>query len=163
MRWAGNGSAESSGRVCRSSSAATQTFRLDLTLFTPRDASDNAVHARREADAPGGEPVERLRNNSAARWAEFWSQSAVELANPKLEEIWYQNQYFLACCLKPGTVAPGLFGNWTSGHIGTAWHGDYHMNYNTQQVWWGVFSSQSRGAARALHPPGGEPAADGAQ
>ena len=38
-------------------------------------------------------------------------------------------------------MAPGLFGNWTSGKIGTAWHGDYHMNYNTQQVFWGVFSS----------------------
>jgi len=34
-----------------------------------------------------------------------------------------------------------LFGNWSKGSIGTAWHGDYHMNYNTQQVYWGVFSS----------------------
>ena len=65
----------------------------------------------------------------------------MELADKELEEIWYRNQYFLACCLKPGKVAPGLFGNWSSGKIGTAWHGDYHMNYNTQQVWWGVFSS----------------------
>jgi hypothetical protein len=28
-----------------------------------------------------------------------------------------------------------------SGNIGTAWHGDYHMNYNTQQVFWGCLSS----------------------
>ena len=80
-------------------------------------------------------------HQSAAEWARFWSASAVELADRELEEIWYRNQYFLACCLKPGKVAPGLFGNWSSGKIGTAWHGDYHMNYNTQQVWWGVFSS----------------------
>ena len=36
---------------------------------------------------------------------------------------------------------PGLFGNWSYRDVGTAWHGDYHMNYNTQQVFWGVFSS----------------------
>ncbi len=68
-------------------------------------------------------------------------RSAVEFEDQELERIWYHNQYFLACCLREGKVAPGLFGNWTSGKIGTAWHGDYHMNYNTQQVFWGVFSS----------------------
>ncbi len=130
-----------SGPEASLQSAAAQAFRLDLTLFTPRDASDNTLHAQREAERLAAEPVERLRNASAAGWAKFWAKSGVEFASPKLEEIWYRNQYFLACCLKPGTVAPGLFGNWTSGHIGTAWHGDYHMNYNTQQVWWGVFSS----------------------
>jgi alpha-L-fucosidase 2 len=63
------------------------------------------------------------------------------LQDKELERLWYHNQYWLACCLREGKVAPGLFGNWTSGNIGTAWHGDYHMNYNTQQVFWGVFSS----------------------
>ena len=65
----------------------------------------------------------------------------MELEDKELERWWYHNQYWLACCLRAGKIAPGLFGNWTSGKIGTAWHGDYHMNYNTQQVFWGVFSS----------------------
>ncbi len=122
-------------------SAATQPLRLDLTLFTPRDVPDSVAHARDEAARLSSIPVAELRRKSAGEWATFWSRSAVELADKELEEIWYHNQYFLACCLKPGKIAPGLFGNWSSGKIGTAWHGDYHMNYNTQQVWWGVFSS----------------------
>ena len=122
-------------------SAAAQPLRLDITLFTPRDAADTVAHARNEATRLAAISVAELRQKSAAEWATFWSASAVELADKELEEIWYRNQYFLACCLKPGKVAPGLFGNWSSGKIGTAWHGDYHMNYNTQQVWWGVFSS----------------------
>jgi hypothetical protein len=65
----------------------------------------------------------------------------VQFEDQDLERLWYLNQYWLACCLREGKIAPGLFGNWTSGSIGTAWHGDYHMNYNTQQVFWGVFSS----------------------
>jgi len=122
-------------------SGATQPLRLDITLFTLRDAADTVAHAHDEATRLAAISVGELRRKSASQWAAFWSASAVELADKELEEIWYRNQYFLACCLKPGKVAPGLFGNWSSGKIGAAWHGDYHMNYNTQQVWWGVFSS----------------------
>lgn len=121
--------------------AAPQPLRLDLTLFTTRDAKDNAAHARAEAARLAALPAAELRRRSEAAWRKFWSASAVEFADRELEQIWYRNQYFLACCLKPGVIAPGLFGNWSAGRIGTAWHGDYHMNYNTQQVWWGVFSS----------------------
>jgi len=122
-------------------SGGEQPFRLDLTMFTPRDHNDNVRHARREAVRLAALPVKRLRAEAERWWRGFWSKSAVEFADRELERIWYHNQYWLACCLREGKVAPGLFGNWTSGRIGTAWHGDYHMNYNTQQVFWGVFSS----------------------
>jgi hypothetical protein len=141
---AGNWTAEPAGanrrRVLLTSGAA-QHLRLDVALFTPRDVSNPVAHARDEAVRLSAVPVDGLRRKSASAWAAFWSASAVELADQELEALWYRNQYFLACCLKPGKVAPGLFGNWSYGRIGTAWHGDYHMNYNTQQVWWGVFSS----------------------
>ncbi len=121
--------------------AAQQPFRLDLTLVTPRDHADNVRHARNQVAALSKRDVAGLRHASENGWRGFWSRSGVEFADQELERIWYHNQYWLACCLKAGKVAPGLFGNWTSGKIGTAWHGDYHMNYNTQQIWWGVFSS----------------------
>jgi hypothetical protein len=116
-------------------------FRLDLTLFTSVDHAQPARHASSQAAALGAQPFQTARDATARAWGNFWSRSAVELADRELERMWYHNQYFLACCLRQGKVAPGLFGNWSSGNIGTAWHGDYHMNYNTQQVFWGVFSS----------------------
>ena len=118
-----------------------QPFRLDLTLFTPRDRGDNVAFARSEAARLSQVPVKQLEQETEKGWRDFWARSAVEFEDRQLEKIWYHNQYFLACCLRQGKVAPGLFGNWTSGKIGTAWHGDYHMNYNTQQVFWGIFSS----------------------
>ena len=118
-----------------------QPFRLDLALTTPRDHPDNFAFARTEARRLSAVPVARLQAETETVWENFWSHSAVEFEDKELEAIWYRNQYLLACCLRAGKVAPGLFGNWTSGRIGTAWHGDYHMNYNTQQVFWGVFSS----------------------
>lgn len=74
-------------------------------------------------------------------WEAYWNRSGVVLGQPELEELWYRNTYFLQCTLQAGRTCPGLFGNWSYRDIGTAWHGDYHMNYNTQQVFWGVFSS----------------------
>lgn len=74
-------------------------------------------------------------------WRGYWSKSGVELADKELEKIWYRNLYFLNCAMKPGVTPPGIFGNWSYGNIGTSWHGDYHLNYNTQQPYWVTFSS----------------------
>jgi hypothetical protein len=138
--WAVEGLAETQERVFLRSQKE-QVFRLDLTLFTPRDHEDNVAFARSEVARLAQLPVNQLERETEKGWRDFWSRSAVEFEDQELERIWYHNQYFLACCLRAGKVAPGLFGNWTSGKIGTAWHGDYHMNYNTQQVFWGVFAS----------------------
>ncbi len=74
-------------------------------------------------------------------WKEYWSKSGVLLDDQFLERMWYQNLYFLNCATKDGATTPGLFANWSYDKIGTAWHGDYHMNYNTQQPFWVTFSS----------------------
>jgi alpha-L-fucosidase 2 len=148
-----------------------QLLRLDIKLATPRDilleqmeqgaASsgqrkpiiipqdhaysqqelDTRSHARREIERLGAMPIAEIRQDSDTHWREFWSHSAVQLEDKELEAIWYHNQYFLACCLRAGKTAPGLFGNWSKDDLGTAWHGDYHMDYNCEQVFWGVFSS----------------------
>ena len=74
-------------------------------------------------------------------WKSFWSKSGIKLEDQFLEEMWYRNLYFLNCSAKDGATTPGLFANWSYNNIGTAWHGDYHMNYNTQQAFWSTFSS----------------------
>lgn len=116
-------------------------FRLDLAIATPADARSNRDFVPAEVRRLQARTAADIRAESTKAWRDFWTKSAVEFADRELERIWYHNQYFLACCLREGKLAPGLFGNWSSGRIGTAWHGDYHMNYNTQQVFWGVFSS----------------------
>ena len=74
-------------------------------------------------------------------WAEYWEKSGVQLDDPFLEHIWYINTYFIRCILDKDTRCPGLFANWMYRNIGTTWHGDYHMNYNTQQVFWGLMGA----------------------
>jgi alpha-L-fucosidase 2 len=74
-------------------------------------------------------------------WKEYWNKSGIKLGDQFLERMWYHNLYFLNCATKDGATTPGLFANWSYNTIGTAWHGDYHMNYNTQQPFWATFSS----------------------
>lgn len=97
-------------------------------------AADGVPEPDREAFASAVEA-------SRAAWAGFWERSAVALDDEELERTWYRNHYFLRCAVRPGAACPGLWGNWSYRSIGTAWHGDYHMNYNCQQPFWGVFSS----------------------
>jgi alpha-L-fucosidase 2 len=79
--------------------------------------------------------------DNCSHWSQFWNASSIELEDRFLEELWYRNQYFLNCVLRPGSTCPGIFGPWMYKNIGTDWHGDYHLNYNTQQLFWSVFSS----------------------
>ena len=108
--------------------------------YSAEDLDTKSVTRHRIAELAESE-LRNMRRNSEFKWHEFWSHSAVELNDRELERIWYENQYFLACCLRPNKVAPGLFANWSAGDIGTSWHGDYHADYNCEQVYWGVFSS----------------------
>lgn len=78
---------------------------------------------------------------SEAIWKLYWERSGVILEDAYLEDLWYKNTYFLRCLLNSRSKCPGLFGNWMLADIGTAWHGDYHMNYNTQQIFWGLMSA----------------------
>ncbi len=63
----------------------------------------------------------RLDNYCANReqfWRDYWSRSAVELADKELERLWYHNQYWLGCCLREGKVAPGLLATGPAGKSG---------------------------------------------
>ena len=84
---------------------------------------------------------EERRAAGEAAWAEYWSRSGVALEDEFLERVWYRNLYFFNCAVREGVTCPGLFANWTYRGIGTAWHGAYHLNYNTQQPFWVAFSS----------------------
>ncbi len=94
-------------------------------------------------DLPGPTATNWVTAQAAvdAHWRAFWNRSGVRLDDDFLEALWYRNLYFMNCAARAGVTSPGLFANWSYRNIGTAWHGDYHMNYNTQQPFWVAFAS----------------------
>ncbi|MCY1719350.1 glycoside hydrolase N-terminal domain-containing protein [Prolixibacteraceae bacterium Z1-6] len=90
---------------------------------------------------PSQSALKKSFENGTKIWKEYWNKSGVSLSDSFLERTWYHNLYFFNCAVKKGVSTPGLFANWSFNDIGTAWHGDYHMNYNTQQPFWLPFST----------------------
>lgn len=90
----------------------------------------------------GGEiQLEALRRSHLAFWKKFWNQSEISIpSEPNIERYWYGSQYIMACSSKKGCFAPGIFGPFITTDYAN-WASDYHLNYNYQAPWWGVFSS----------------------
>ncbi|WP_051235957.1 glycosyl hydrolase family 95 catalytic domain-containing protein [Paenibacillus pinihumi] len=84
--------------------------------------------------------IDSMRLEHAQWWSQFWAKSAIEIGDELLEKFWYGSHYIMACCSRNKKFAPGLFGNWITTD-NPEWAGDYHLNYNYQAPWWGVYSS----------------------
>lgn len=134
-----NGTAENSG-------LKTPVSGLTEIAVQLRQGYCDAVRAVTGVDAASFEAAFAAAEDS---WTDYWNRSGVALSDEYLEQLWYTNTYFLRCVLNAHSRCPGLFGNWMYRDIGTAWHGDYHMNYNTQQVFWGLMSANRQ----ELHLP----------
>ncbi len=80
---------------------------------------------------------EQSNRRSAAK---FWSRSKVEIADPFVENLWYETYHARRCAYRPGTPPPGLFLPSTVRDY-SLWHGDYHTNYNYQAAFWGDYTA----------------------
>lgn len=136
INWDGN--KESMGKL-EGSVTGKESFVGYVTLDEGLSSSLPMVPANLQEPSFQDFEASGEKNNSI--WKEYWNKSGVALGDQFLEQIWYHNIYFLNCAVKEGVNTPGLFANWSYNDIGTAWHGDYHMNYNTQQPFWVTFSS----------------------
>ena len=101
---------------------------------------DFMAAAERRAREITLDDVEELRGHHRNWWADFWTKSSVEIGDDLLEKAWYGAHYIMACCSRNREFPPGIFGNWLTTDE-AYWAGDYHLNYNYQAPWWGVFSS----------------------
>ncbi len=85
---------------------------------------------------------------AATRWAAantnsantFWSRSAIEMDDKILENVWYASLHTRRCAYRGDIIAPGLALPSTVDDY-SLWHGDYHMNYNYQQPFYGDYTA----------------------
>lgn len=89
---------------------------------------------------PTAENWQQAATGTQAAWRDYWNLSSIALDDEFLEESWYRNQYFLNCSARAGAVCPRLYGNWPLPK-GAPWSGEFVMDYNTEQAFWGTFSS----------------------
>ncbi|WP_109698887.1 glycosyl hydrolase family 95 catalytic domain-containing protein [Chitinophaga deserti] len=72
-------------------------------------------------------------------WELYWSKSSISVDNPVLMKAYYQGLYTMAACSRDPKFPPGIFG-WTTSD-NPAWNGDYHLNYNFQAPFYGLYAA----------------------
>jgi len=72
-------------------------------------------------------------------WKLYWSKSNVTIEDPVLMKAYYQGLYTMAACSRDPKFPPGIFG-WTTTD-NPAWNGDYHLNYNFQAPFYGLYTA----------------------
>lgn len=100
----------------------------------------------RETDNPRAAALETVRNADVSamrpanrkRWKRFWSESAVEIGDDILENVYYFHQYAFACTHGRGLLAKykgaGLYGLWThSDHI--TWSNRPYLDVNIEEAY----------------------------
>jgi alpha-L-fucosidase 2 len=118
----------------------SETVTLIVAIATTRESPDPFTHAQEILAQAQADGYEKLRDDHRRHWHEFWQRSFVQMDNAYLTQHWFVSNYHLACCSRPGRIAPGLYGNW-SWQDAPAWWSDYHWDYNFQQAFWGAYSS----------------------
>ncbi len=108
--------------------------------------------AQKRVAAISLEQVETLRGQHRQWWREFWSKSFVEIGDPLIEKYYYGSHYLMASCSRNRDFPPSLFGNWITTDS-PSWQADYHLNYNHEAPWWGVFSSNQAELADPYDTP----------
>ncbi len=72
-------------------------------------------------------------------WKSYWSRSSVTIEDTVLMKAYYQGLYTMAACSRDPKFPPGIFG-WTTTDS-PAWNGDYHLNYNFQAPFYGLYAA----------------------
>lgn len=125
---------------------------LAVAVQSSVDAREPVPAARALAAAVSAEKLAALRAEHAAWWRDFWGGSVVEIGDPLLEHRYYLSNYLLASSSRDTDFPPGLFGIWVT-HDDPRWAGDYHLNYNYEAAFYGLYSSNHLAQARPYHAP----------
>ena len=86
-------------------------------------------------DTPG-KAIDAWAAENGAQAAAFWAKSSLRVSDPLMENLWYETLHARRCTYRNDTVPPGLFLPSTVQDY-SHWHGDYHLNYNLQEPFWG--------------------------
>ncbi|MBX3256438.1 MAG: hypothetical protein KF862_20040 [Chitinophagaceae bacterium] len=93
------------------------------------------------------EQIKKVSNNAVASlltqhntwWKSYWNKSSVTIEDTVLMKAYYQGLYTMAACSRDPKFPPGIFG-WTSTDD-PAWNGNYHLNYNFQAPFYGLYAA----------------------
>ncbi|HPO12708.1 MAG TPA: hypothetical protein PLI09_04625 [Candidatus Hydrogenedentes bacterium] len=116
---------------------------MTVAVATTGDPEGPMTQVRQVQEALGEHPADtmnRWAEETRSKAAEFWTKSRVSIADPLLENLWYETLHARRCTNRPDIAPPGLFLPSTVQDY-SHWHGDYHTNYNLQEPFWADYTA----------------------
>ncbi|WP_302453020.1 hypothetical protein [Victivallis vadensis] len=111
----------------------------ELAVAVETGASRDELREKLRRLLPLSIAAEAKANRRAAR--RFWERSGISIpGDPLAEEAWYANLHARRIACRRGKLPPGLAFPSTVGDY-SLWHGDFHMNYNFQQPFYGDYAA----------------------
>jgi hypothetical protein len=116
-----------------------QKVTVAVAMQSSFDAKDPLAAAQKMALGLNAEGAGNLLEQHIRWWREFWARSLVEIGDPILEQRYYLSNYVMGSGSRDPDFPQGLFGLWVTDDD-PRWAGDYHLNYNYQASFYGLYS-----------------------
>jgi len=116
-----------------------KTITVAVTMQSSFDTPEPQAAALKRALALDAAKVKALEEQHRQWWRTFWAASLVEIGEPLLEQRYYLSNYVMGSGSRDPEFPQGLFGLWTTDDD-PRWAGDYHLNYNYQAQFYGLYS-----------------------
>jgi len=131
---------------------AGQTVTIIAAMRSRFKSKTPLVDVRKRIAVMDASSLAELKTRHAAWWRDFWAKSYVEIGDPVLEQRYYLSNYVMACASRDPDFPPGIFGSWNTTDK-PGWMGDYHLNYNHQAPYYGLYSSNHIPQTDPYHAP----------
>ncbi len=132
--------------------APGQHADLVIAASDDRDGTHWRSHSLNLLATMTPQAVSHLWHEHLTWWRGFWSKSYIAIPNKAVQANWYGSLYLLACSSRPGSTAPGLWGNFvTSPNPG--WNGDYTLDYNYEAPFWAAYPTNHVSLANNYDEP----------
>ncbi len=74
-------------------------------------------------------------------WHEYWEKSRIIIPDTIMENLYYIELFKLACNARKGKYPITLQGIWTIDGEMPPWSGDFHLDMNIQESYWGIYTA----------------------
>ncbi|MCF7855843.1 MAG: hypothetical protein K9N51_13670, partial [Candidatus Pacebacteria bacterium] len=129
-----------------------QKVTVALAMQSSFDTDNPLAAAQKMADEVEAEAIDKLLVAHRKWWAEFWAESLVEISDPFLEQNYYAANYCVGSALRDPEFPTGLYGLWVTSDD-PRWAGDYHLNFDYQSQFYGLYQCNHLVQAATYHAP----------
>ena len=117
-----------------------QPVTLVLAAVSRFQNENYLAAARQKTQALDASSLADLQTQHANWWADYWAQSYADIGDDVIAHQYYRSLYVFGACSRDLRFPPGIFGSWVTTDK-PAWEGDYHLNYNYQAPFYGLYSA----------------------